>query len=106
MTYEKWNSYEATVRSRFLTADDLSLARLWARLELIIPYRSNRARKFGLKEMIKTQIKLLPHRAALVWARAAVAARRRRGSPEVVVPSEVAHRPITKTPLHWESRSR
>ena len=37
MTYEKWNSYEATVRSRFLTADDLSLARLWARLELIIP---------------------------------------------------------------------
>lgn len=28
MTYEKWNSYEATVRSRFLTASDLSLARL------------------------------------------------------------------------------
>jgi radical SAM superfamily enzyme YgiQ (UPF0313 family) len=103
MTYEKWNSYEATVRSRFLTADDLSLARLWARLELIIPYRVKRAKRFGMKEVLKTQIKLLPRRAALLYVRAAVAWRRKRGSPVVNVPADIAERSVKKIPLHWKS---
>ena len=71
MKYEKWNSYEATVRSRFLTAKDLSLARLWARLELIIPYRIYRARKYGAEAVLKTHLALLPRRLALLaFARA------------------------------------
>lgn len=99
MTYEKWNSYEATVRSRFLTADDLSLARLWARLELVIPYRVHWAKKSGWKEVLKTQIKLIPRRLALMYVRAEVARRKRRGSPTVNVPVSLAERHIEKIPL-------
>ncbi len=99
MTYEKWNSYEATVRSRFLTADDLSLARLWARLELVIPYRLHWARKSGTVEVIRTQIKLIPRRLALLYVRAMVAWRKRKGSPTVNVPRNVADRHIDKIPL-------
>lgn len=103
MTYEKWNSYEATMRSRFLTADDLSLARLWARLELVIPYRLRWARKFGWREVLRTHVKLLPRRLALHYVRAVVAWRRRRGSPTVSLPAERAKRPIQKIPLHLKS---
>jgi anaerobic magnesium-protoporphyrin IX monomethyl ester cyclase len=103
MTYEKWNSYEATVRSRCLTADDLSLARLWARLELIIPYRVFRARKLGQKAVLKTQVALLPRRAALQVVRARVAWRRWRGAPVVQVPAELVGRNIDKIPLSLRS---
>ncbi len=99
MKYEQWNSYEATVRSRFLSASDLSLARLWARLELIIPYRMYRARKYGAKAVLKTHLHLLPRRLALVAVRAAVAWRRKRGTPEVQVPEAIANRAIEKIPL-------
>jgi magnesium-protoporphyrin IX monomethyl ester (oxidative) cyclase len=99
MTYEKWNSYEATVRSRFLTASDLSLARIWARLELVIPYRLHWARKSGTKELIRTQFRLIPRRVALVGVRALVAWRRRNGSPTVNVPQNLVHRHIEKIPL-------
>jgi len=99
MTYEKWNSYEATMRSRFLTAEDLSLARLWARLELVLPYRLRRARKFGWREVLKTHVKLIPRRLALVYVRARVAWRRWRGCPAVAMSAAVAKRPIEKIPL-------
>jgi radical SAM superfamily enzyme YgiQ (UPF0313 family) len=99
MTYEKWNSYQPTVRSRFLTARDLGLARLWARLELIIPYRLYRARKAGTAELLKTHVRLLPRRLALHCVRAAVAWRRWKGSPPVQVPEAVASRHIEKIPL-------
>ena len=79
MKYEQWNSYEATVRSRFLTANDLALARLWARLELIIPYRLYRARKMGGKTLFKTQLALVTRRVALMLVRASVARRRKKG---------------------------
>ncbi len=102
MTYEKWNSYEATVRSRLLTADDLTLARLWARLELIIPYRWKRARKAGVKERLKTVAALLPRAALLAWVRMRVAHRRRRGSPHVEPPAHLAGKKIQKIPLHLE----
>jgi radical SAM superfamily enzyme YgiQ (UPF0313 family) len=99
MTYEKWNSYTATVRSRYLTAQDLDLARLWARLELVIPYRIRRARKGGVKELVKTHIKMIPRRLALLYVRARVAWRRRRGSPIVNIPENMAGKPIEKIPL-------
>ncbi len=103
MTYEKWNSFEATVRSRFLTADDLALARLWARLELIIPYRLYAARRAGGKQLLKAQVALLPRRAALAYVRARVAYRRWQGSPTVQVPTHIANKKIQKIPLHLKS---
>ena len=99
MTYEKWDSYTATVRSRFLTTDDLTLARWWARLELVIPYRVHWAKKFGTKSLIKEQLKLIPRRLGLMYVRYEVAKRRRRGSPIVNVPSSIADRTIEKIPL-------
>ena len=99
MTYEKWNSYEATMRSRFLTADDLSLARLWARLELVIPYRLHWAAKSGSAEVFKTHLKLIPRRLALLWVRWEVGRRKRKGSPTIQVPSSIANRQIEKIPL-------
>ena len=99
MKYEQWNSYEATVRSRFLTAQDLALARLWARLELIIPYRLYRARKIGGKTLLKTRLHLLPRQIALLLVRAKVARRRKQGTPAVHVPDAIANRAITKIPL-------
>jgi magnesium-protoporphyrin IX monomethyl ester (oxidative) cyclase len=99
MVYERWNSYEATSRSRFLTTDDLMLARLWARLELIIPYRLRKAREAGGAGLLRAHIKLLPYQIALRVVRAKVAYRRRRESPPVSVPATIAGRPIEKIPL-------
>lgn len=99
MTYEKWNSYEATVRTRFLTADDLSLARLWARLELVIPYRLHWARKSGAMSLLEAHLKLIPRQIALRVVRAMVAWRRWKGSPTINVPSAIADRHIEKIPL-------
>ena len=104
MTYEKWNSYEATVRSRLMTADDLTLARLWARLELIIPYRWKRARKAGVKERLKTVAALLPRAAVLAWVRIRVAYRRWRGSPRIEPPAHLAGKKIQKLPLNLADR--
>ncbi|MCS6775623.1 MAG: radical SAM protein [Chloroherpetonaceae bacterium] len=104
MTYEKWDSYTATVRSRFLTTDDLTLARWWARLELVIPYRLYRASKAGWKQMLLAQIKLIPRRIALAYVRAAVAYRRRRGSPLAEIPTEFAGRKLEKIPLSLHKR--
>jgi magnesium-protoporphyrin IX monomethyl ester (oxidative) cyclase len=99
MRYEQWDSYTATVRSRFLTTSDLTLARWWARLELVIPYRLHWARKFGWKEVVKTQICLIPRRLGLMYVRAAVAYRKRRGSPVVNVPTAITERKLEKIPL-------
>lgn len=99
MTYAKWNSYTATMRSRFLTLSDLTLARLWARLELIIPYRTKQAKRHGWQQQLKTQVKLVPHRVALAYVRAAVAFRRKRGSPTTNVPTAITSRKLKKIPL-------
>ena len=99
MTYEQWNSYQATGRSRFLTTDELMLARLWARLELIIPYRLRKAKKAGVARLWSAQLRLLPHRLALFYVRARVAYRRRRGAPIVSAPVGIAHPRIEKIPL-------
>jgi magnesium-protoporphyrin IX monomethyl ester (oxidative) cyclase len=96
MTYDKWNSYTATVRSRFLSPSDLDLARLWARLEVIIPYRHERAKKFGKKAQRDTFWHLLPRRIALFFVRLEVARRRKMGRPPII---EGEHRKIQKRSL-------
>jgi radical SAM superfamily enzyme YgiQ (UPF0313 family) len=63
MVYEKWGSYTATVRSYSLTLTDLQRARLWARLELIVPYRLSEARKQGRKAYVATAVRHVPHMA-------------------------------------------
>ena len=47
MQFSEWNSYTATVRTYALTTMDLNIARWWARMETIIPYRRTRAAKEG-----------------------------------------------------------
>jgi magnesium-protoporphyrin IX monomethyl ester (oxidative) cyclase len=42
MQFAKWNSYSATVRTYALTTTDLDMARWWARMETILPYRRRR----------------------------------------------------------------
>jgi magnesium-protoporphyrin IX monomethyl ester (oxidative) cyclase len=105
MTYEKWNSYEATVRSRGLTADDLSLARLWARLELVIPYRLAQARKRGFKSLVRAYASMAPRRLALAAVRAKVAYRRRVGAPAVQPPEGGASRKMEKIPLALRTKT-
>jgi anaerobic magnesium-protoporphyrin IX monomethyl ester cyclase len=101
MTYDKWDSYTATVRSRFLTTDDLTLARWWARLELVIPHRLHWAKKAGTVELLRTQVKLIPRRLALAYVRAAVAYRRKKGSPTINVPTSITDRKLEKIPLSF-----
>lgn len=99
MTYEKWNSYESTVRTRYLTANDLTWARIWARLELVIPYRLKQARKHGAQAALIARARLIPHYLARMIVRLEVAKRRRRGSTVIDVPTDVADRQIEKIPL-------
>lgn len=42
MRYSDWNSYTSTMHTNYLTTRDLDMARLWSRLETIIPYRKKR----------------------------------------------------------------
>jgi hypothetical protein len=61
MVYNNWGSYTATVRSYHLTLRDLQAARLWVRLETIIPYRLAQARKEGMRRVLRTHFDHLPH---------------------------------------------
>jgi anaerobic magnesium-protoporphyrin IX monomethyl ester cyclase len=63
MVYEKWNSYTATMRTYHLSLADLERARLWARLEIIIPYRLAQARQQGFGELARAYVRHLPHYA-------------------------------------------
>ena len=102
MTYEKWNSYEATVKSRFLTPQDLTLARLWARLELIIPHRRYMAKKMG-KSVLGNEINLIPRRIALIGVRMMVWLRKRQSGAAISASSLTDPQAIIKTPLHWKN---
>ena len=62
MRYNQWNSYTATMRSQFLSCGDLNVARLWFRLETLIPFKVRRARKTGsAADVLKTHVSLAPH---------------------------------------------
>jgi hypothetical protein len=47
MQFSNWNSYTSTMRTYPLTTTDLNMARRWARMETIIPYRKKRAKAEG-----------------------------------------------------------
>jgi radical SAM superfamily enzyme YgiQ (UPF0313 family) len=83
MVYERWGSYTATVRTYYLNLTDLQRARLWVRLETIIPYRLKQARKQGFKALADFYSHHIPHyvvlqalRAYVWWRSAAVPALR------------------------------
>lgn len=62
MRYEEWNSYTATMRSRYLSCRDLAAARLWFRLETIIPFRLREAERCGGKDAVaRERRRLIPH---------------------------------------------
>jgi len=62
MRYDAWDSYTPTMRSQSLSCSDLTTARLWFRVETIIPFKMRRARRSGNPGAIaKTAASLLPY---------------------------------------------
>src|ERR1044071_9151081 len=72
MRYADWNSYTSTMRTNSLTTKDLDMARLWARLETIIPYRGKRAQEKSGGEVLKFYWKHIPHFLVRLYCRAYV----------------------------------
>jgi magnesium-protoporphyrin IX monomethyl ester (oxidative) cyclase len=64
MQFSNWNSYRATVRTYALTTRELDMARWWARMESILPYRRRRARAQGTLPLVAFYASHLPH---YVW---------------------------------------
>ncbi len=79
MRYAEWNSYTSTMPTRHLTARDLDMARLWARLETILPYRRNHAAEGGAGALLRFHVRHLPHYAARQYCRTYVWLRRLTG---------------------------
>lgn len=75
MQFSDWNSYTATMRTHAMTTKDLGIARLWARLETILPYRRKRAIRRGGLALWKHYAKFLPHYVARQYCRAYARAR-------------------------------
>jgi anaerobic magnesium-protoporphyrin IX monomethyl ester cyclase len=75
MQFAQWNGYTATVRSYALTTRDLDMARWWARMETIIPYRRKRAAATSKSELRRFYLRHAPHFLwrqvcrAYVWGR-------------------------------------
>jgi len=76
MQFSNWNSFRATVRTYALSTTDLDVARLWARLESILPYRRQRLDD-GPLSLAAFYARHLPHYACRTACRAYVALRRR-----------------------------
>ena len=76
MQYEGWNSYTATMRTYALSRTDLTIARLWFRMETLVPLRLRRARRSGHREVARTAWALLPRIAMRSLLRVYVAWRR------------------------------
>jgi radical SAM superfamily enzyme YgiQ (UPF0313 family) len=77
MQFSRWNSYESTLRTYALSTTDLDMARWWARMETIIPFRRRRARAGGWKSLLGFQLHHLPHYAWRTVCRLYVGIRRR-----------------------------
>ena len=77
MQYASWNSYTATMRTYALSHGDLTIARLWFRLETWVPFRMRQARRLGGSAVWRESLGLLPHRVVRFGLRAYVALRRR-----------------------------
>jgi radical SAM superfamily enzyme YgiQ (UPF0313 family) len=94
MVYEQWGSYTATVRTYHLNLTELQRARLWARLELIIPYRLAQARKHGRKALVSTAMRHAPHlamrqalRMYVGWRADVLPALKRKRMPSTAAPT-------------------
>ena len=77
MRFSDWNSYTATVRTYALTTRDLDIARWWARMETIIPYRRKRAAEAGITSLARFYWQHLPHFALRQFCRTYVWFRKR-----------------------------
>ncbi|HET7539560.1 MAG TPA: radical SAM protein [Polyangiaceae bacterium] len=81
MQYSSWNSYSATVQSYALSTTDLDVARWWARMEAILPYRKKRAQ--GALPKLRFYVRHAPHYALRGACRAYVAWRRQHSARSV-----------------------
>jgi radical SAM superfamily enzyme YgiQ (UPF0313 family) len=77
MQFSEWNSYSSTMRTYALSTMDLDMARWWARMETIIPYRRKRAAKEGLGALLRFYANHAPHYAWRTACRAYVSYRKR-----------------------------
>jgi anaerobic magnesium-protoporphyrin IX monomethyl ester cyclase len=77
MLFSDWNSFTATVRTYALTTTDLDMARWWARMETIIPYRRKRAAREGGGALLRFYVRHVPHYAWRMACRAYVSLRKR-----------------------------
>ena len=77
MQFSSWNSYAATMRTYALSTTDLDMARWWARMETILPYREKRAAAQGPAALARFYASHAPHYAWRVACRAYVAVRKR-----------------------------
>jgi magnesium-protoporphyrin IX monomethyl ester (oxidative) cyclase len=80
MQFSRWNSYQATVRTYALSTTDLNVARYWARLETILPYREKRAERAGLPALLGFYAKHVPHYLCRSACRSYVAWRKTRAA--------------------------
>lgn len=65
MTYEKWTSYTATMRTYKMSLRDVTVARTWARLETHVPYIWNQVKGGTPKQKARTVARLAPRVAVL-----------------------------------------
>jgi radical SAM superfamily enzyme YgiQ (UPF0313 family) len=87
MQFSSWNSYASTVRTYALTTTDLDMARWWARMETIIPYRKKRARAAGRKALLDFYRHHASHYAWRLVCRAYVAYRGRLAATPIAAPA-------------------
>jgi anaerobic magnesium-protoporphyrin IX monomethyl ester cyclase len=87
MQFSQWNSYTATVRTYALTTQDLDMARWWARMETIIPYRRKRAARAGAFALLRFHLTHLPHYVWRQVVRSYVWFRKARPSPRAANPA-------------------
>jgi radical SAM superfamily enzyme YgiQ (UPF0313 family) len=90
MQFSRWNSYTATVRTYAMTTTDLNMARWWARMESLLPYRRKRAAARGPLALLRFHGTHLPHYAWRTVCRWYVWARRRKPVAPLRRPSAAA----------------
>lgn len=86
MQFSRWNSYTSTVRTYALTTRDLDMARWWARMETIIPYRRKRAAEHGRVAVARFYVRHVPHYAWRLVCRSYVWFRKRTPTAPFAVP--------------------
>ena len=92
MQFSRWNSYASTVRTYALTTMDLDMARWWARMETIIPYRKKRAAQRSPSALVEFYARHAPHYAWRTACRAYVAFRKRWPGPNATPPDSLSER--------------